>query len=80
MIKNIDYFGDINRNADKDPTAVVKTLHLKNGNFDLTYGFYSNCKRALHYKLPIKQFLACVYDAEDGEDIKMIMDELFATN
>lgn len=80
MIKNIDYFGDVNRNKDKDQATVVKTLHLNRGDFDLTYGFYSNCKRALHYRLPIKQFLQAVYDVEDDSDASVLIDELFATN
>lgn len=80
MIKNIDFFGDKNRNKsrNRNPTDLVKTMELSKGTFYLTIGFYENCKRALHAKLPMKQFLYCVYDVEDDDDLTRITNELYS--
>lgn len=82
MIKNVDYFGNYNRNKANsiNPSTVIKTLHLKEGDFDLTYGFYENMKRMLRHKITVNQALQAIYDVEDDDDMLTIKSEIFATN
>lgn len=81
MLKNVDYFGDYNRNKAEDhkPTDIVKTLHLIEGDFDLTYGFYENIKRMLRYKITVNQALQAIYDVHNDNDLLAIKNELFMT-